>query len=599
MNVLAVVIGVIAGLGAVFFRGTIWLAQELFYGKALNPGNVEFHLVDVPNLFSFLDPLGAWRFVVIPAVGGLLVGFIIMATTREVSGHGVPKVLEAILTRGGRIDPKIALYKTVASSIAIGSGGSLGREGPIVQIGSASGSYFGRFIEKKAYTRTLVAAGAAAGIAATFNAPLAGIMFALEIILAEYYLRNVIAVVLSAVMATAVARPILKFTPNPGVQQFLVPVHYQMVDPVVELPLYVFLGVVVALGGAGMVKLLYAIEHFYERIDAPFYLKPASGGLLLGLSALLTASMLHVSPFQGATWLFGVGYDTIGHSISGDLALSVLVVLAFMKAIGFSLSVGSGSSGGVFSPALYIGSMLGGAFGVVFNLLLGAGSVAHAGAYALVAMGGVFAASARAPLTATLIIFELTGQYTIILPLLMVCVIGSEVSHQLLKGGTIYTQKLRDKGLTVQERRIGSLEDLTAGDVMTPSVSTIPAGSSVETVIERFQSTNHHGLPIVDEAGSLVGIVTLTDLESVLSSRLKPTNESGTHLEIETQLVVEEIGTTQVYTVMADTNLLSVVDKMVRSDIGRIPVVDERNRLQGIVTRSDVIDVYDNVPLIA
>jgi CIC family chloride channel protein len=193
MNILAIVVGVIAGLGAVVFRLAIWVFQSAFYGGDLNPGSVTFHFLRIPELFGWLRPLGPWRFVVVPALGGLIVGVIIMVTTREVSGHGVPKVLQAILARGGRIHPKIAVYKTLASSIAIGSGGSLGREGPIVQIGSAAGSYFGRFVRRKSFTRTLVAAGSAGGIAATFNAPLAGIMFALEIILAEFYLRNVVA----------------------------------------------------------------------------------------------------------------------------------------------------------------------------------------------------------------------------------------------------------------------------------------------------------------------------------------------------------------------------------------------------------------------
>jgi CIC family chloride channel protein len=212
MNLLAITVGVIAGLGAALFRAAIWLFQGVFWGGRLNPGAVGFSPLPTSGLFGWLAPLGSFRFVLLPALGGLLVGIVIALTTREVSGHGVPKVLEAILTRSGRIRPSIALYKTLASSIAIGSGQSLGREGPIVQIGSAAGSWFGRFSDVRSYRRTLVAAGAAGGIAATFNAPLAGIMFALEIILSEFDLTNAVAVVLSSVTATAVARPILSFT---------------------------------------------------------------------------------------------------------------------------------------------------------------------------------------------------------------------------------------------------------------------------------------------------------------------------------------------------------------------------------------------------
>ncbi len=598
MNLIAIIIGIIAGLGAVVFRFTIWAAQEVFFGKTLNPGNVEFELIDVPNVFGLLSFLGPGRFLLLPAIGGLLVGVIVILTTPEVKGHGVPKVMESMLVRGGKIDPKISVYKTVASSLAIGSGGSLGREGPIIQIGSAAGSFFGRFMDQK-YTRTLVAAGAAAGIAGTFNAPLAGVMFSLEILLAEYYLQNVIVVVLASVMSTAVARTILQFTPNPGVRAFLVPVDYHMVTPVVEFPLYIGLGFLIGLSGAAVVKMLYGTEHFFERLDLPEYVKPAIGGLLLGATVLISTVMLHESALTTADWLFGVGYATIHSAIAGDLTLKIILALAILKLLAFSFSVGSGSSGGVFSPGLYIGAMIGGGFGIIASMLFP--GTAGPGAYALVGMGGVFAATARAPLTATLIIFELTGQYTIILPLLVVTVIGSVVTQRLLNRGTIYTEKLRDKGITVQERRIGSLEDLTAKDVMTTNVDTLNTGDSCEDALLMFQRTKHHGLPIVDENGGLAGIMTLTDLESELTNSIIHTIEGNEEIDLpdEERAPVEKIGTTDVLTVPPSANLLSVVDIMEKLDVGRIPIVGEDDHLVGIVTRSDILDAYDNIPELA
>ncbi|MFB6180104.1 MAG: chloride channel protein [Halorientalis sp.] len=595
LNFLAIAIGVIAGLGAVFFRITIWIFQELFFGAALNPGNVEFELLAIPNVFSALAPLGPLRYVIIPATGGLLVGIVIVLTTPAVRGHGVPKVLEAMLVSGGRIDPKISIYKMVASSIAIGSGASLGREGPIIQIGSAAGSYFGQYLDSQ-HTRTLVAAGAAGGIAATFNTPIAGVMFALEILLAEYYLRHVIVVVLTAVIATAVARPLLAFTPSPGVREFLVPTKYTMVTPAVELPIYLVFGFVVALVGVLLVKLLYGTEHVFERLQLPSYVKPAIGGGLLGVSILVAAVVFGKPSLQAATWLFGVGYNTIHESIAGELALGLLVGLGIMKAVGFSLSVGSGSSGGVFSPTLFIGAMVGGAFGTIVHLLVP--GTASAGAYALVGMGGVFAASASAPLTATIIIFELTGQYEIILPLLGVCVIGSEVANALLHRGTIYTEKLRDRGITVQERRIGSLEDLTAKNVMTEKVNTLQIGTPLNEVLEAFRSVDHHGLPIVDEENQLVGIVVLSDLQRGLDDHISAALADGTEPEPvrNAETPVEEFGTLDPITVNPDTNLLNIVDLMEAYGIGRIPVVDEDGRVRGIVTRGDILDAYDDIP---
>ncbi|MFB6121628.1 MAG: chloride channel protein [Halobacteriaceae archaeon] len=609
LNLIAIVIGVIAGLGAVLFRITIYVFQEAFFGTSLNPGSVSFAAISVPNVFDGLGVLGDWRYLLIPAVGGLLVGLVIRATTTKVRGHGVPEVLEALMTENGKINPKISLYKTLASSIAIGSGASLGREGPIVQIGSAAGSYFGKFVDSR-YTRTLVAAGAGGGIAATFNTPIAGVMFALEILLAEYYLQNVIVVVLSAVTATAVARSILGFTAAPGVHEFLVPVHYQLVNPALEFPLYILMGVVVAFVGAGVVKLLYATEHlFLHRLDLPGYVKPTIGGALLGLSVLVAATTLGADGHQSATWLFGVGYGTIHSGIAGELTLAILVTLALMKAVGFSLSVGSGSSGGVFSPSLFVGAMVGGAFGVVVNGVFA--GVAGAGAYALVGTAGVFAAAASAPLTATLIIFELTGQYTIILPLLVVTVVGSEVAQFLLNGGTIYTEKLRDKGMTVQERRIGGLEDLTAKDVMTTNVDTIRTGTPIEDALGVFQRTSHRGLPIVDEDGHVAGILVRSDLESVLT--IPGADESdgadlatnGGNLvveaeseerEITPETPVETIGVTEVVTASPHTNLLTLVDRMVGADIGRVPIVASNGEIVGMVTRTDVIAAYDQAP---
>ncbi|MFB6081072.1 MAG: chloride channel protein [Haloferacaceae archaeon] len=638
LNLIAIVVGIIAGLGAVLFRLMIWLFQEVFFGATLNPGAVSFAAIDVPNVFRALAPLGPARYLVVPAVGGLVVGLVIRATTPAVRGHGVPEVLESLMTENGRIQPRIALYKTMASSIAIGSGASLGREGPIVQIGSASGSYFGRFVDSR-YTRTLVAAGAGGGIAATFNTPIAGVMFALEILLAEYYLTNVVVVVLGAVTATAVARTILGFTPAPGVHDFLVPVSYQLVSPLVEYPLYIVLGVLVAFVGAGVVKLLYATEHLFQnRLDLPSYVKPAIGGGLLGLSVLVAMVVLHVDSLRSATWLFGVGYETIHEGIAGDLTLVILVVLALMKAVGFALSIGSGSSGGVFSPSLYIGAMVGGAFGVLVNGAIP--GTAGAGAYALVGTAGVFAAAASAPLTATLIIFELTGQYTIILPLLVVTVVGSEVAQVLLKGGTIYTEKLRDQGITVQERRIGSLEDLTAKDVMTADVDAITVGTPLEDALALFRRTSHRGVPIVDADGRVEGILVRSDLEDVLripdgksdgdpianggavvgelasalgadgdgtatpdedgDGTATPDEDGATasaDLDVTPETPVEEIGVTDVVTATPTTNLLTLVDRMMTRNVGRIPIVDDDDRIEGIVTRTDVIAAYDRMPV--
>ncbi|MFB6071347.1 MAG: chloride channel protein [Halobacterium sp.] len=369
------------------------------------------------------------------------------------------------------------------------------------------------------------------------------------------------------------------------------------------------LGVVVAFAGAGATRLLYGVEHaFLRRLDLPAYLKPALGSALLGGSVLVAAATAGVDSLQGATWLFGVGYGTIHAGIAGELSLAVLALLATMKAVGFALSVGSGSSGGVFSPMLYVGAMVGGAFGILANGAFA--GVAGAGAYALVGTAGVFAAAASAPLTATLVLFELTGQYSIILPLLVVTVVGSEFCQFLLRGGTIYTEKLRDEGVTVQERRIGSLEDLTAKDVMTADVDALTVGTPIEDALETFQRTSHRGLPIVDADRRVRGMLVRADIEDVLS--MPEADDDGSavanggslvvHTETEDPDVtpetpVEDIGVTDVVTAFPSTNLLTLLDRMVRADVGRVPVVAPDGTLRGIVTRTDVMAAYDQIPI--
>ena len=606
LYLIATVIGIIAGFGAVIFRVAMWFFQLFFFDALINPGDVQFSLTSlppwlggfslsgVPYLFGVFSFLGPWAILIPPTVGGLVVGLYITATYPEVAGHGTERTLEAILVRGGKIRPQIAVHKTVASAIAIASGGSLGREGPIVQIGSAMGSYFSRWTNAR-YARSLVAAGGGAGIAATFNAPLAGTMFGLEILLQETSIQSVMVVVIACVMATAVARPILHYSLSPGTEQFLVPHAFHTVNPFVEYPLYVLLGLLVAVVGWAEVRTLYGVEDRFDRLGVPGWVKPGIGGLLLGLSVLLTAVVFHVEPLTGGDWLFGVGYSTIHDALTGRFAFSLLVVLMVMKLFGFSFSIGSGSSGGVFSPSLFIGTMFGGAFGLVVHALFPASTAGFA-AYAIIGMAGVFAAAANAPLTSTLIVFELSGQYTIILPVLLVTVLGSEVGSLLLTKGTIYTEPLMRMGYTVQNRRIGSIEDLTPQDVMSRRVETIPAGATLEEALEAFRETDHHGMPIVDDGDRVVGILTRSDLDRFISGSMYDAVTAGDTsglLDTERAATVEEIGTTDVVTSPPNTTLLAVIDRMESYGIGRVPIVDESNHLLGIVTRSDILDAYD------
>jgi len=613
LYVVVFIIGIVAGIGAIVFRVAIWIVQLVLFGPALNPGSVEFSMVKlpdsfggysltgIPNLYTLFSALGVWRFVLIPAVGGLVVGGYIAMTSEEVEGHGTDRTLEALLVRGGRIDTSIALHKIVASSVAIASGASLGREGPIVQIGSAVGAFFSRFVNNR-YRRILVAAGAGAGIAGTFNAPLAGMLFAVEVLLVEYDIRSLVAIGIACAMAVVVVRPVLPFTSTLGTQLFMPKQPLHVVDPLVEYPLYLVLGILVAVIGSLEVTVLYGVGDWFGALDLPKFVKPAIGGGLLGVTILLAAELSHpagasngLTSLQSANWLFGVGYNTINAVVVGNqFVLEILVLFAVMKIAGFALSIGSGSSGGVFSPSLFIGTMVGGAFGLAVQAIPGTASPA---AYALVGMAGVFAAAARAPLTAMLITIELSGQYTLILPLLMVCVMGSELTNTFGLQGSIYTEALNRMGYDIHNRRIGSIEDFTPADVMVTKVETIEPDSPVELAIRCLADTGRRALPVV-HSGRVVGILTVSDVAAMVneegSSSLGPAFDGGRLLTGELNgTTVEDVASPEPVTIRADANLLEAVHKMKTMDIRQLPVVDEDGTFLGMLSEGDVLNAYD------
>ena len=374
--------------------------------------------------FGILEPafavvLGPAAVVPLPALGGLIYGPLIYFFAREAKGHGVPEVMLAVAQRGGRIRPVVAVVKSLASALCIGSGGSVGREGPIVQIGSALGSTVGQALRMSDdRVRTLVACGAAGGIAATFNAPIAGVFFALEVILGEFTTRAFGVVVISSVTAAVIGRAAFGDVPS-----FPVPA-YELVN-VGEFGLYALLAVLAGVIGIVFTRTLYAFEDFFDGIRMPEYLKPVPGGLCLGLIGVFLPQV------------FGVGYQAMSQALSGEYALGLLVILLAAKIVAVSLTIGSGGSGGVFAPSLFIGAMLGTAFGTAANALL-PGFTAPPGAYGLVGMAAVFTGAARAPITAVIILFELTGDYRIILPLMLAVVLSTLVSEALSRD-TIYT----------------------------------------------------------------------------------------------------------------------------------------------------------------
>lgn len=543
---LAVVVGIAAGLGAVLFRWLIDSFNKLFFN-----GGAEV-----------LGFLGQYYVVLLPAIGGLIIGpLIYFSRAAETRGHGVPEVMEAVATQGGRIRARVAAVKALASSICIGSGGSVGREGPIVQIGSTVGSILGqRLLLSQEWIKTLVACGAGGGISATFNAPIAGVFFAHEVILGRMLTRHFGFVVISSVVAGVVAHAFLG-----DYQSFRVPAY--TLNSYWELLLYFVLGVACALIAVAFIRMLYKTEDVFAASNMPEYLKPALGGVAVGLIGLY-------SPY-----LFGVGYDGVERVLVGEIGLVTLVGLLLLKIVATSFTLGSGGSGGIFAPSLFMGAMFGGIFGEVANRLF-PGITAPSGAYALVGMAAVFSAAARAPITSIIILFEMTRDYAIILPLMLAVVVGTLIAYRL-SPESIYTLKLRRRGISLRAgEEVDLLETVTVAEVMTRDFPTVSPEMTLDELAERFTKSKHHGFPVVDGQGNLRGMVTLADLESRMG-----TGEG---------LTVADIAATNLITAYPDESLHDVVYRLGAREVGRVPVVDRQNpsRLLGVLRRYDVVKAY-------
>jgi len=548
----AVIVGAGTGVIAVIFIWLIDLFTAFFFG----------------DVQTWLGGLGRYAIVLIPALGGLVGGPMITFVAREAKGHGVPEVMQAIALQGGRMRPVVAVVKAVASSICIGSGGSAGREGPIVQIGAVIGSVLGQtFRLSDDRIRNLVACGTAGGIAAVFNAPIAGSIFALEVILGEFTTSYFGSVVVCAVAASVVSRHFLGESPA-----FSIPT-YTMVSPWEVIP-YTLLGLLAGIIGWGFVTALYAAEDLFDNWKLPEYLKPAAGGLLLGLMALYVPETL------------GTGLKGIERALIGEGTILFLMVMVFAKILGTSLTLGSGNSGGVFAPALFMGAMFGGAFGQVVHFVAPS-LTASSGAYALVGMASVFAAAAHAPITAILIVFEMSGDYRLILPLMLGAVLSTLLSERLRRE-SIYTLKLARRGVRLERGRdIDVMRGVLVGEAMTADVDTVPVDMTLSDLRQAFLTSHHHGFPVVDDEGKLFGVVTIQDLDRAAR---RPNAEN---------LRVRDIATTDVLTATPDEPIWVALRRLGTRDVGRLPVVDrfDRRRLLGAVRRYDIIKAYQTAIL--
>jgi len=571
--VTAIVIGAGTGMGAVLFIRLIALVHEFFF----NGGETLF------------GGLGRWLLILIPVAGGLIGGPIIAFFASEAKGHGVPEVMQAIALRGGRIRPRVVVAKIAASALCIGTGGSAGREGPIVQVGAALGSTLGQWLKlSSGRIRNLVACGAAAGIAATFNAPIAGVLFAMEVILGELHLGDLGNVIISAVTASTLARVFLGDYPA-----FAIP-RYAMQTPW-EVFLYALLGVLAAFAAVGFIRMLYWFEDLFDNWKFPDALKPAIGGLLLGvlgfaypialgwggLSAADAASGLPIT--ANIPHVFGAGFEVIGDALLGKVPFLLLFALIFLKPLATSFTLGSGNSGGVFAPALFAGAALGGAFGFLVEKIF-PGATAGAGAFATVGMAAVFAGAARAPFTAILIVFEMTNDYRLMVPL-MAAVIFSMIVAEHIHKESIYTLKLTRRGIRLRRGRdVDVMENITVSEVMRPAPEPIPGNMPLRMVPSLLDKARMHGLPVSKDDGTLCGVITVQDVDEAVDADEKNLD-----------LPVTQFCSQRPIVAYSDETLHHALERMSHRDIGRLPVVDRNSpsKLVGWVSRADIIRAYE------
>lgn len=562
----SILIGAATGLFAHLFYFLIEYTRGRAYGGEESAGLFNGHV---------------WMLVLLPAVGAAAVGLITYYFASEAKGHGVPEVMDAMYRKGGVIRGRVAGAKAVASALTIGSGGSAGTEGPIIQIGAAIGSWLGGFFGiPRRQMGVVVACGVSAGIAAIFNAPIAGVLFALEIFLKDFSFRTFSPVVFSSVISCSIIHALSE--KDVAIFTFAGSGDFSYVFDGFELPLYLVLGVLCALTAVLFIRCLYYMEDLTDRINIPDPLKPVMGAVGLGLSGIVFVT------FSGDVAMpefFGNGYPAIQHMLGPGIlhdSITAMFLLCGLKLLATCLTLGSGGSGGVFAPSLLMGASLGAGFGVFLHHL-GWIDESSVTAYALVGMGALVAGTTHAPLMAIVMLYEITRQPKVILPVMFAAIVATFVAQKLLPD-SIYTLKLRRRGV-----QVGSITDLTilrritVDDVEHSPVPFVHADDPLQNLIDLAGETDAVDFVVIDHEGVYQGLVTGSDIRMAL---LQP--------EAVSLLVVGELLRSGVPTVNSDETLDRVLDKFARRQVESLPIASstDETRIEGLITRRAVMTRY-------
>lgn len=551
--VVAIIIGLLCGWASIGFKMLIHWLSHLFWGA--DEASIEL-----------IKSMPRWRVVLMPTIGGLLVGPIVYFFAREARGHGVPEVMAAVALKNGIIRFRVAATKMIASALTIASGGSAGREGPIIQIGAAIGSTLGQFLHvSSSRMRTFVGCGAAAGIAATFNAPIAGALFAVEVILGEFAVAQFSPIVMAAVIATVVSQK------NPGSDSIFHIPEFEFVSAYELIP-YLLLAIACGITSFLFIRALYYSEEFFDNSRfLPQWIQPAVGGLLIGLTGL------------AMPYVMGDGQEAINITLMNKVPFFILFAMLFGKILATSFTLGSGGSGGVFAPSLFVGATTGAIMGKLSENLPMAAQ-ADVGAFALVGMAGVVAGTTHAPITAILIIAEITGGYGLILPLMMVAIISTTLSSYLSKE-SIYTIKLMRRGINIYSRRpLDTLKQFTVNDCLRKDFAFIAPETTAATLIQQLVEGGKTHFYVADEDQTYRGTIRLEHVRMILG------NKDG----LENLLIAEELAEPSLVCYL-DDSLSQAFQKFERSGHPELPVVTrgERQELLGRIRYQDVLTRYN------
>ncbi|HEY4766815.1 MAG TPA: chloride channel protein [Candidatus Sulfotelmatobacter sp.] len=557
ISLLAALVGILAGLIAYVLYDLIGLITNLAYYHEWS--------------FHFRSPehtqLGLW-IIVTPVIGGIIIGFMAKYGSEKIKGHGIPEAMEAVLTSRSRIEAKVAILKPLSAAIAIGTGGPFGAEGPIIQTGGAFGSLVGQLISTTASERkVLLACGAGAGMAATFNTPVAGVILAIELLLFEFRARSFIPLVIACTLATSVRAVLLG-------QRSMFSVANVNFDVLHGLPFYLILGVLSGFVAVGFTKLLYWVEDRFDDLPIDDLWHPAIGALGLGIIGYFVPRVL------------GVGYDTISDILNNNLALKLLILIAVFKTLALVISLGSGTSGGLLAPMFMSSAAVGGVFAMTVNLVFPSAHLSP-GAYALVAMAAVFGSASRATFAFIVFAFEITHDYNAILPLMLASVIADMIALRYLPS-SIMTEKLARRGLRVPgEFEVGVMQLVRVGEVMRTDVNSIPPEMTVAELAARMgrgepKYNLTQGLPIVGDGEHLLGVVTQGDLLRALED-----DSRGA-------ITVLDAGSSKPIVAYADEFVHDAMLRMLENNIGRLPVVtrEDPQKMVGYFNRVSVLDAW-------